>query len=289
MKSTRTVRPEQVSVPPGGVVAWTSRHARRFRMPFSAAPFEKLVFIESGRGCLVHPGGRVALSAGQVIRVEPGRPHRFVDARESPMTLSALCAAPDAFAGFAPGQRAWQRVRAMLPPLTPRGPLGRGDFSQARLALRRLLRETADRDEFAPLGVHAAAMSALCVIGRAFARKVRPNVRPIAGDAVEETLAYIDSCLDEPIKVTDLARRAKVSYRTYTARFRQLTGGTVIEYVHRQRIALAQQRMARHGSIVGAALDAGFSDLGHFYRVFRRYVQMTPATWLRKSLQAAHQ
>jgi transcriptional regulator GlxA family with amidase domain len=60
-------------------------------------------------------------------------------------------------------------------------------------------------------------------------------------DTLSPTLDWALEHLDRPLSVEDLARRALMSPRTFARRFRLATGTTPLQWLLRQRIALAQR------------------------------------------------
>ena len=48
-----------------------------------------------------------------------------------------------------------------------------------------------------------------------------------------------------------------------------------MQYLSERRVAYAQERLRQTGQIMYAAVAAGFSDVTHFYRVFKRMTGMT--------------
>ena len=101
-----------------------------------------------------------------------------------------------------------------------------------------------------------------------------------AGDlqrAVAGTRDYIDGHFFEPITIPRLAAMAGCSYRRFTTLFKVQTGTTVNTYITKRRIDYACRRLRETGNIASAALEAGFEDLSHFYRVFKKETGTTPA------------
>jgi AraC family transcriptional regulator len=66
--------------------------------------------------------------------------------------------------------------------------------------------------------------------------------------------------------------------------FRRTYGCSVGEYVRRLRVEFACRELARPGrSLVGIALEAGFSDQSQFCRTFKRHVGLTPSQFRREA------
>jgi AraC-like DNA-binding protein len=70
-----------------------------------------------------------------------------------------------------------------------------------------------------------------------------------------------------------------MSYRGYTARFRSVTGTSVVAHLNRLRIEHARRLLRSGAAVVDAALASGFADVSHFYRRFKRLTGTSPARW----------
>ena len=93
-------------------------------------------------------------------------------------------------------------------------------------------------------------------------------------------LDYIEARLGEPIYLSDLSALAGLSRIRFAAEFKDTTGLSPYAYILRRRIARAQEMLGRVDcSIVGIALDLGFSSQAHFTEAFRRIVGVTPGAW----------
>jgi AraC-like DNA-binding protein len=96
------------------------------------------------------------------------------------------------------------------------------------------------------------------------------------------TVSWIENHFCEDVHVADLARRAGLSYRGYTARFAATMGTSPHAYVAQRRIKHACQLLAQGSPIIDTALACGFQDLSNFYRQFKRLCGCTPAEWGKK-------
>lgn len=69
---------------------------------------------------------------------------------------------------------------------------------------------------------------------------------------------------------------------------RRVYGLVPTELINRARVAWVQERLRRGEDKVAAlALEAGFQNLGYFYRTFRRIAGATPQTWRRDQVRDA--
>jgi len=97
---------------------------------------------------------------------------------------------------------------------------------------------------------------------------------------------YIDEHLQEPISLEDLSLRYYRNMYYLSHLFRKTTGYTFIDYLCRQRISRAKDLLYHtHASITQVCLDAGFNNVNHFIRIFKKYELLTPYQYRKKFRQ----
>jgi AraC family transcriptional regulator len=107
----------------------------------------------------------------------------------------------------------------------------------------------------------------------------RPRAK-LAPDQLSLVFDYIEAQIGQPIYLSDLSALLGLSRIRFAAEFKSTTGLSPYAYILRRRIARAQQMLGRmECSIVGIALDLGFSSQAHFAEAFRRIVGVTPGAW----------
>jgi AraC family transcriptional regulator len=109
----------------------------------------------------------------------------------------------------------------------------------------------------------------------------RGGIRP---HALARVLRLIESRLQEPLLVEDLAREACLSPFHFARMFKQSTGHSPHAYLVARRIEIARELLATTDlRIREVGKRAGFSTHAHFCSVFRTQTGMTPATWRRQA------
>ena len=84
----------------------------------------------------------------------------------------------------------------------------------------------------------------------------------------------------EPVSAREAAERCGLSPRRFSEVFRERAGMSFVEYLNRQRVAYAKERLAETGHVAYACFESGFQDLAYFYRVFRKYAGLTPGQYI---------
>jgi AraC family transcriptional regulator len=97
---------------------------------------------------------------------------------------------------------------------------------------------------------------------------------------VRQVCEYIDSNLDQRIKVGTLARLANLSVWYFLRAFKQSLGVSPHHYLARRRLERAKELLSDM-PLSQIALAAGFADQSHCARRFRQHVGMSPRDYRR--------
>jgi AraC-like DNA-binding protein len=98
--------------------------------------------------------------------------------------------------------------------------------------------------------------------------------------AIERARAFIRARFAERISVADVAEAAHLSPNYLSSVFKEATGQTVLDEIHRLRLDEARSRLAESDdSIKEIAMALGFESQHYFSRFFRRATGMTPSEY----------
>lgn len=93
--------------------------------------------------------------------------------------------------------------------------------------------------------------------------------------------------LDSDLKIIDLANHLSVSTNILSQVLNQETNKNFFEFINEYRIAEAIKRLTdsrfSHISILGIALDSGFSNKNTFNRLFKKHTGLTPTQFIRNA------
>lgn len=102
--------------------------------------------------------------------------------------------------------------------------------------------------------------------------------------SLQAAMDYIDSHFTESITRDAVCRIAHMSKSSFTYAFKQLTGLTMLEYIHSQRIHLAKRLLeTRKLNITQIGERCGFSSVSYFGRIFKKYTGITPREYLHQT------
>jgi AraC family transcriptional regulator len=97
---------------------------------------------------------------------------------------------------------------------------------------------------------------------------------------LKRVLDYIAENMSAELSLSQLSAIAGMSPNYFAELFRQSTGSAPHQFVLRQRIELAKERLRDpKRSVLEAGLDAGFQNPSHFARVFRKLVGISPSAF----------
>ncbi len=105
---------------------------------------------------------------------------------------------------------------------------------------------------------------------------------PLEADTLGDTLAWMLANLEREIAIEDLARRARLSPRTFARRFRAETGTTPHHWLTGQRVLAAQQLLEGTDHPVETIADlVGFGSSAVLRQHFARRIGTTPKDYRR--------
>ncbi|WP_244425304.1 AraC family transcriptional regulator [Bradyrhizobium sp. STM 3843] len=115
----------------------------------------------------------------------------------------------------------------------------------------------------------------------------RSRLKPVRGGLTARQLNrvtdFIDAQIPNEITISDLAALAGLSHYHFIRAFKDTVGLTPYRYVLSERVRRARTLLSNPAlSLAEVALAAGFSDVSHLNRIFRKFSRMTPTAFRRE-------
>lgn len=269
-------QPVKVSVPDRGVVFAESIHAGDFQMEERREAFHKLLFVRSGLTVLEQRSSKSGLTNSEGRRgtlwiIPAGTRHRIID--RAPSVLLLLCLGRD-FPQDSEQQKLWQRLAKPIGEAQALGP----QVTEMENIWRRAILEGERKQAGYLLLQQAMAWQLLVATSRLGApREISARQR------IHHFCESMADTLYDPWTLDSAAAAAGLSRRQFSKLFRQETGQTFVEHLTETRLGYAERLLlAGRSTVTGAAFSAGFDDLSHFYRLFRKRHGSPPLAWLKK-------
>ena len=94
-------------------------------------------------------------------------------------------------------------------------------------------------------------------------------------------IRYIKEHYKEKLLLEDIANEFNYSIGHLCRKFKQETGGTIIEYITKYRISIAMRLLfeMKDANIEDIAFEVGFNDVQYFTKAFKKCVGMTPGKY----------
>lgn len=100
----------------------------------------------------------------------------------------------------------------------------------------------------------------------------------------DESIAEIQSWMKNnshlAIEIKDLAKKQKMSLRTFNRHFKDATNTTPLQYLQNIRMRNARELLQTSNlSIAEIAFRCGYQDMGHFSKIFKKHFGTTPGNY----------
>ncbi|HYG79189.1 MAG TPA: AraC family transcriptional regulator [Pyrinomonadaceae bacterium] len=276
----RRKKPHRVHLGDRGIYIFESRHSPDFTMELVAQEFHHLYVVREGRGFIETEHERLPIREHQLVHVPPRTAHRPVDDPDAPLTLIILCFYESVFGDCTSAVEGLRLFQRDFPALTPFKVADNYTRLEVRNRLKALFVEQMQQKEGSRSVVLSQLIELLVFLARTYAEHRGLSPSDPGAAAFTGSLQYLDDNFYRPVKIEDLADLANMSYRNYTDQFKRRTGKTVTQYLAERRVEYAKRLMLETDDILFASAEAGFGDLTHFYRVFKKLTGVTPKQFI---------
>jgi AraC-like DNA-binding protein len=273
-------RPHKVHLDEHGIYIFESRHSPDFSMELTAADFHHLYVVREGQGFIETEAERLPVRENKILYVPPHTAHRPVDDPEDPLTLVILCFYESVFGDCNSALEGLRLFRRNFPALVPFKVGDNYTRLEVRNRLKALFVEQMQQREGSGSVVLAHLIELLVFLARTYEEHRGLSPTDAGAAAFAGSLQYLDENFYRPVRIEELADLANMSYRTYTEQFKRRKGKTVTQYLAERRVEYAKRLLLETDDILFASAEAGFGDLTHFYRVFKKLTGVTPKQFI---------
>lgn len=145
--------------------------------------------------------------------------------------------------------------------------------------LNEALKEYTERKTGFKLCVKSLLLKLLVITGRAYSNEKSEDgtVFNYHKEAINKAIKYIDEKYIEDITMNDLTKVSMLSQSYFCFLFKSITGRTFKDYLNTVRVSKAKELLINTNmKVYEICYEAGFNSVTHFYRIFKKYTQMTP-------------
>lgn len=237
---------------------------------------DRIYFVRRGELELELTDEVIKLSKNEILFLPASTRHSWKTQNDGHVALLTICFEPDFFDGTPPIQKLLKDFTKSFPANQAISPEKSLDAVAVRHILSSVVREKRAQREEGVVMLIGLFIELIAILLSAQNRHAEFSSSDAKDGAFTRSVAYLNERLCEEISVSDLAGVAQLSTRRYLDVFKNNYGMTPRRYIIKKRIGIAKELMLETGNILHSSLDAGFSNLSHFYRTFKQHTGMTP-------------
>ena len=237
-------------------------------------------------GSMVHHvgDGTAELSAGDIFILPPNLPH-YIEAECGKVDFYALSFMPVYFRGI---QESNKLIADFLHYLTTAAPetihlkltLSNEDIIFAEELFKRTREEFKSKRTGKDAMVKACVTVLLSLFARIYFEQQAEALNPAENrQAVLYCIEYIKNHFDEPISLSEIARRSAMSKSCFCKLFSSITGTSFKHYLNSCRVNHAAELLKAGEKVSTVSTLCGYDDFSTFYRNFIKIMDIPPAQY----------
>ncbi|MFC4809406.1 AraC family transcriptional regulator [Paenibacillus sp. GCM10023250] len=257
-------------------------------IPSHTHDFIELVFVVEGSAVHEMSGHAYRLAAGDVFVIEPNVYHSYVcaadretvvynvlfDAAFLRREMEVLQQMPS-FINFFYLVPFLRKNHAFVPyhPLQP------AQKVHIQSHLQAVFEEFAQRRDGYQLVIKTRFIECLVWLSRYHQENREAGLRPSVSDRdwMDSIVHYVDRHYYQPLTLQQLSRLSGMSVSSFTAKFKEAAGMSLLDYKHTVQIRHASTLLrTTDKKVLDIAHETGFGDISFFNRVFRKHTGCSP-------------
>ncbi|MBN2164394.1 MAG: AraC family transcriptional regulator [Pontiellaceae bacterium] len=228
-----------------------------------------MIFCASGLGSVILNGNKREMSAGQLIIIPPGTPHRYEADIAIPWNIYWFHFAGDQAPEYAEllGQNEQNPVIQV------------SDIDELVRRFERLYSAVVSAfSDSALVQASVELTETLCLINTLRTGRHRKSRQ--SEQRILKSIEYITRHYEQPHSLDELARQAGLSVPHYVSLFRKQTGTPPLRYLTRVRLRHACERLdLSDDPVAEIARTVGYEDAFYFSRIFKKSIGHSPSNY----------
>jgi len=251
--------------------------------------FIEIVYCFDGSGVQVVDGNNYPMSKGSLFFLNYSQEHDFYTAKGmqyfdiilTPSFLSeSLINTSDALALLALAAFSDFQIVSPLPVIQLTGK----DMLETEDMIERMENEFIKKETGYRTVIYGYMTAFLAKIFRKMASMEKPDELNAGRRITPDVISYIEEHLSERITLSELARRTYYSPSYFGRLFKEFSGQSLTEFIHRKRVERAADFLKTTDlPVEQIGIMVGYNDKKQFYRYFRQFAGTTPGA-LRNSV-----
>ena len=247
----------------------------------------EVTYVVSGAGDVTINGDTIPITAEDVFYMNTNTVHSFRSTPGKSLTILSVQARTAFFDALGIAVRDYD---VECNSAVEDGTATQEAFASIRQSFLAIIDYIRKNDEQSRLLVNAHILSVFSRILRHFPRRPRsetPQSEHPQKERISRIIEWLNQNASERFTLPDLADEMNMSVYHLCHLFKKAVGVPVGRYVTSIRLERVKERLlSDEDSVTSIALDCGFSNLGHFYKVFQSVVGCTPLQY--RSLSSDH-
>ena len=249
--------------------------------------YGELILVREGRLRVIRNQEEQIVSAGEAVLFCPSAPHRIILEGSDPVRMDVIRADPDRMPELPAYSADLKTIlsdacRSNLPMLVPAG-------EAERMFLPQLCAGCLEEASLRNFGYDANVEHLLGLISTAIirfwrARGLETSPREGQSDPIYQLSGYIQSHLQDGLRVEDLAARCGLSYPWFAKKFREIYGISCKDYIEQIRVAQVEKYLLFTDlDLMRISELTGYADCSHMIKNFKRIMDTTPGQYRLKN------
>jgi AraC-like DNA-binding protein/mannose-6-phosphate isomerase-like protein (cupin superfamily) len=269
-----------------------------FRFPYfiSLMPnyhdYLEISHISSGAGALYVSNKEYHIARDDLVVIGSDEVHTFLASRNAPLDILSVFFLPDVLAAPVDEAMSLDIVRPFYNSTNHVFPSADIDSARARDIMLDMYRLERAKPKYYRLSIRFHLFELLLLLlfhceanGFLSAESsAKPQRRRRSIHRLNKVFSLVENGYQEAISLDHVAGICNMSKNYFCRFFRTVTGNSFIDYLNKFRVIKAKHLLLNSElSVTQIAFDVGFNNLGYFFRVFRKYANLSPREFIRES------